>query len=758
MRRAPALFLTAAFVLAAVLSCSGDEPAPAPPAASARATFVDEAQCALCHAGEARAWAGTDHDRAMQDATDATVLGDFDGARLEHAGEVTTFARRDGKFLVTTTGTDGAPAEFEVRHTFGIDPLQQYLVALPGGRLQALRAAWDVRGKRWFHLYGDERIAHDDELHWTAPAQNWNYMCAECHATGLVRGWDEAAQTYSTTAHRFDVGCQACHGPASGHMAWVERHKSDPQAAGSPAGRGFPIALAARESRVEVETCARCHARRTPLGDGFRHANRLMDDYLPALLDPGLYFADGQIQDEVYEYGSFLQSKMHAAGMRCSDCHDPHSTRLRAEGNALCTSCHNETGPAAREHVDVSKLQRKDYDSRAHHHHEPGTAGARCVSCHAPERTYMEVDPRRDHSFRVPRPDLSMELGTPHACADCHEARGASWAASVIDGWRAEGAAPAPHYGRALHAGRTGAPGAADLLLGVTRDPSVPAIARATALGLAARYPGAPATQAIGAGLADPDPLVRHAAAVACETLPLAELPARLAPLVSDPVRAVRIEAARQLVAGSPTLGAATEPWKAAIEEYVAVQRALFDRPEGHANLAMLRAEQGRDAEAEQLLRAAIRMDPRFVPAYVNLAEVLRGKGSEAGVEDVLREGLRVVRDSAPLHHALGLCLIRQRKNADGLVSLATAAELAPDDARLGYVHAIALHDLVGPAAGSAELERVLSRQPMDRAARLTLAEWRARAGDAAGAAALLAELRRINPYDPALEKTDGAR
>ena len=156
-----------------------------------------------------------------------------------------------------------------------------------------------------------------------------------------------------------------------------------------------------------------------------------LDAYLPALLEPGLYHSDGQIDGEVYEYGSFLQSRMHAASVTCSDCHDPHSLKLRAEGNALCAQCHLP----------------ERFDLSAHHNHEPGSAGAQCVNCHMPTKTYMVVDARRDHSIRVPRPDLSISLGTPNACTPCHADRPAQWAAEAVAGWYPGGRQTTPHYG-----------------------------------------------------------------------------------------------------------------------------------------------------------------------------------------------------------------------------------------------------------------------------------------------------------------------
>ena len=386
----------------------------------------------------------------MADANDKNVLGNFGGARFSYAGTTSEFFKRDGKFFARTDGPDGKLADFEVKYTFGVSPLQQYLVELPGGRLQALSIAWDSRpkaqdGQRWFHLYPKDRVTHDDERHWSQPSQNWNFMCADCHSTGVRKNYDRDGDRFQTHWAEISVGCEACHGPGSRHVTWASAHARrsrrtqdstkgltarlderhgvewNVSATTGNATRSHP-----RVSDREIETCAQCHSRRSQIADGYEAGKPFLDYYRPALLTRPLYHADGQQRDEVYDWGSFLQSKMYARGVTCSDCHNPHSGKLRADGNATCASCH---------------LPSK-YDTPAHTHHEANSAGATCVGCHMPTTNYMVIDARHDHSLRIPRPDLSVTLGTPNACTSCHTQRDARWAAAQVTAWYGPRTAP----------------------------------------------------------------------------------------------------------------------------------------------------------------------------------------------------------------------------------------------------------------------------------------------------------------------------
>ncbi len=326
--------------------------------------MVDELQCQGCHQAQFKSWQGSHHQQAMKPAAEGNVLGDFANVTFKGETETTRFFRKEGEYWVNTPGADGKPADFKVAYTFGFEPLQQYLLEYPGGRLQALGVAWDSRKHQWFQLMPGQGIDHKDELHWTRPAQNANFMCIECHTTGFKRNYTATTDSFASHWNSLGVGCQACHGPASRHLEWARKPDRS-------ADKGFEVPLQNASQATIVETCARCHARRAPLADGFQNKHRFMDDYLPSTLTRELYEIDGKIKDEVFEWGSFTQSKMFAKGVQCTDCHNPHSGELKAPGNGVCLQCHNTAGKPVRPQIDGKGLQAKNYDSPEHTHHQP---------------------------------------------------------------------------------------------------------------------------------------------------------------------------------------------------------------------------------------------------------------------------------------------------------------------------------------------------------------------------------------------------
>ena len=721
-------------------------------------TYVGAEACVGCHGDQANAWKGSHHALAMQPATVATVLGDFSGAQLEHFETTTTFSRAGEKFMVSTDGPDGARRDFPIAYTFGVYPLQQYLIEFPNGRYQALGIAWDNRGReaggqRWYHLYPGQKLAAGDSLHWTGRDQTWNYMCADCHSTNLNKNYDLAANRYSTTWTDVNVSCEACHGPGSRHLAWAQARRptlSDQERMGLVAwlkatdkGRWEmnPETGIARRSTplvsAELDACGGCHARRKVISKLLTPGTPFLSAYLPAYLEPGLYHSDGQIDGEVFEYGSFIQSRMQRAGVRCSDCHEPHGLALRAEGNELCTQCHMPAKFAAAEH----------------HHHEPGSTGAQCASCHMPKQTYMVVDERRDHSFRVPRPDLSVSIGVPNACTQCHSDKPADWAATKVAQWYPNGRQTVAHYGLALHAGRTGAADAERRLDQLILDTHQPGIARGSALLLLRSYLSAASETVIRGAIADADPLVRAAVPRVFSAFSSRMDVQAVAPLLGDPVRAVRVEAARAL-AGLDPLTMPPEQRAAFVSDYlelVAAEQIGADRPEAHLNLGLLEVGRRQPDAAEVEYRTALRLDPSFVPALANLADLERMRGQDQRGAELLHQAVSIEPNNADVRHSLGLLLVRQRKYVEALSELRRASELAPNNARYVYVYAVALNSTGDTAQALELLERAHQQHPASRDVLLALVSIARDNGDLTRALKHAQALLALAPQDPQL-------
>lgn len=725
----------------------------------AAAGYVGSRACTSCHATATADWTGSDHANAMAEATPASVLGNFADVTIEHRGETARFSRDGGRFQIETQGKDGKSEIFTISHSFGWRPLQQYLVTFPDGRQQALPWAWDTRpqaqgGQRWFHVYGDQAIPAGDQLHWTGRMQNWNFMCAECHSTAVKKGYDAASNRFRTTYSEISIGCESCHGPGAGHIAWATAGETgDPVLKGFAAiaakrpvvdwtpnpATGSPTAIVARPTGDEVEMCARCHQRRGTISEDWKPGRSIVDTHLPALLTSGLFEADGQMIDEVFTDQTFRQSKMYAKGVICSDCHDVHSGRLKAEGPLVCSQCHDQQRFAAATHTG----------------HQLGAGAPDCITCHMPARTYMVVDRRHDHSFRVPRPDLTLTLGTPNSCSGCHADKTAQWAADAVVAWHGPKRKGFQDYARTFHDARRGDPTARAPLIALANNPQTPAIVRATAQSELGRLPAIATESVIRLGLDDPDPIVRMAALRNLSPQP-ADIRLRWAEeRLADPVLGVRVEAAQALADIRPE--ALPEPVRGrlmrAFAEFEATQALSADRPEARANLALYLIRRGRPDAAEAELRAGLALDPAAVELAVNLADLLRHRGRDPDGETVLRQAIAVAPKEPYPHHALGLALVRQRRYPEALAKLAQASQLAPSDAQLAYVYGVALQSLGQPEQGRQVLRRALQANPFDAALLgVLLADAQARR-DNAGAADLAVRLSRLRPDDAELAR-----
>ena len=706
-----------------------------PPPAESPVEFVGSEKCKKCHESAYNKWRGSHHDLAMDVANDSTVLGDFSDVTYTdpYNKVVSRFYRQGEKFMVETEGPDGQPGLFEIAYTFGAYPLQQYLVPFADGRLQCLNIAWDVERKQWYRLPPYDVAGPDDWLHWTSGGQTWNVMCAECHSTRLVKGYEPVSGEYQTTWFEIDVGCEACHGPGSKHLEWAEK----PPLA-RPAAKNYKLVVRSGhlETNEQIKLCAPCHSRRFQLGDNRHVEGELLDLMVPRLLDEGLYYPDGQILEEVYVYGSFVQSKMYQHGVRCSDCHDVHSLKRHKEKNELCTQCHR---------ADV-------FDSKAHHFHKQvhngqPSEGHLCVKCHMPGRHYMGIDYRPDHSLRIPRPDLSANLDTPNACSakGCHDDKSLSWNVEHFNKWYGE--SRKPHYGEVISAGRERSPEAEAELIRLADDPLLPAIVRATALQLLRSYPSQASQSKLAKALDDANALIRYTAIRSLEFFDAETRVKRIAPKLYDPVKAVRMEAAAMLSA-LPVDSLREDDKRAygkGLEEYKEAMLYNADLAPQRFNLGNLFSNQGDAAQAIAEYQKAVAIDAQFYPAKVNLAMLYNNQGKKQQAEKLLREVVEQEPELYEVSYSLGL-LLAEMQQYEAAEEYLGRASSGMNYGRAYYNHGQILAYLNQPEQAEKAFKMALSLSPQEQEFFTALVDFYLKSGNVEKAKRMAEAVLREKP------------
>lgn len=715
---------------------------PAAFAQDATPDYVTSSACKTCHEDAYTAWQGSHHDWAWKDATDDTVLGNFDDVTFDHLGVESRFFKDSEAYFVNTEGPEGSPKTYPVIYTVGVEPLQQYLIESEPGRLQTLTVSWDTENTRWFDLNPDQRIQANDGMHSMGVFQNWNGRCAVCHSTGYEKNYDPATQTFESTWAEINVGCESCHGPGEAHVTWAGSGSIDTIAGVDE--RGFTFDIKTAPVAEQSGMCAACHARREALdGDSRIAGSDFNDDFKLALLRDDLYHPDGQILDEVYVYGSFLQSKMHREGVGCSDCHEPHSLNLIAEGNAVCTQCHSPAG-----NDRFPSLQSKTYDSPEHHLH---TAGAECVACHMPTTTYMVVDPRRDHSFKIPRPDLTVAIGTPNACTGCHEDRSAQWAANWIKQNYPDGHWQEKSFATTFAYALQGDPRAAKELTRLATETSQPAIIRATALELLQSLAPQEAMASSLSLINDPEVLVRQ---TLIKTISGAtpDIRAQVLPLLlQDRSRSVRIDAARGLIGIPPQM---LPPGATALVQQLTgeVQRSMFamaDFPEGQMNLAGLANDLGNSAATQAALETALALDPHYAPGWQTLARWRFSRREiDQGVQ-ALRDGIAHEPSNASLLQDLAMVLTDLQQSGEALEIMEKLAEEFPDNDGIHIDLAYVLERSGRIGRSEEELQSALELNRRNPANYAALIEFHIRQQAPDKARALAERMSLVFPSDP---------
>lgn len=684
------------------------------------ATYAGSNTCQACHAKEYNDFLKSDHAHAMDSATQQTVKANFNNSSFNYFGTVASFYTKANRFFVRTTDTSGAQKEFEIAYTFGHTPLQQYVVAFGDGRKQVLPYCWDTRpaaagGQRWFHLYGNEEIKPDDELFWQRYSQNWNYMCADCHTTGLQQNFDVEANTFNTTYAALNVNCESCHGPATKHVQWAKNKSS------KDLYKGFVFSLkennvswvmnkqtgiaqrnTPRQHDMQVQTCARCHSRSIPATEKYDFGHALLWSHIPDNAGPEAFYIDGQQKEEDYEHASFLQSKMYAAGVTCSNCHNAHSGELIQPGNLLCAQCHAP----------------EKFDTEAHTHHPVNTTGASCVSCHMPGKNYMQVDHRLDHSIRIPRPDLGTTTGSPDACTQCHGSDNKQSIIASFKNWYDSSLLQkSEHYGVLLHAISTYKDSAFVRYTQLLTKADYPDIMKATAFRYATLYPTPGVIQEIQKNLESPNELLRYRALESLGEFPPDQVGSYLVPMLKDAVPTIRMEAARILAPIHTQLDAAgRNDFDQAIAAYISVQKKMASRPETCMNLGIVYAQLQQYKEAEKFYLLGLERYPNFAALYVNAADLYRMVKNEELCKKYLDAGIRLFSGNAALQQSLGYWHIRKNQTDAGMAALKLAMQLDRNNAEYTYSYAIGLYSTGKKKEAISLLKQYLATHPNDPA------------------------------------------
>lgn len=711
------------------------------------AEYTGKAICESCHENEYQQWQDSDHDKSMQLASIDSVMGDFSNVSVRFHNINSRFYKSGDQFMVDTLDRSNVPASFRIDFAFGHYPLQQYLVETEDGHIQALNIAWDSRpsedgGQRWFHLQPNEEITPEHPFFWTNHFQNWNSRCAECHSTNLQRNFSVENSSYDTQWSEINIACEGCHGPASDHVAMAQAGSFNDEMVGFATdlsdlslftfSSNTPIAInQGAESTGQLNTCATCHSRRGTVSTN-EPGQDYHENFQLSLLDRGLYFADGQIDDEVFVFGSFLQSKMHGAGVTCTNCHNPHTTELKLTGNGLCLQCHI---PA-------------NYQTIDHHQHEVSSSGAQCIGCHMPERTYMQVDDRRDHSFSIPRPSLANRIGAPNACSNCHQ----DWNESeIVTQYEALfGEEPISAWAEAnFEANRLNVLALPELLA-VANDATISPIQRASLISQLANYPARITLQSIEINLQDSDPLVRRAAVEAIAFIPPQGRLQILDPLIEDPVKSVRVAVANQLADAFAFADESDIDRLLSIyDEYEDSLMLNQDTPGAQINLGGFFYRRGNPIGAERAYQKALEIEPAFVPALLNLAELRRAEGNNAEVQRLLLLALNVASDSGAAHHSLGLHYVRIQELELALFELELATEMIDSTARYSYVYAVALDSVGDRDAAINVLKASNLRWPNQPESLLVLVNYLDQESRGIELLPYLSSLSRLIPSDP---------
>ena len=625
--------------------------------------FVGDQKCKSCHNSEYELWKGSHHDKAMQIATDSTILGDFDNTTFKSLGVSSRFFKKDNNYYVNTEGRDGKYHDYRIEYTFGIKPLQQYIVKFPDGHYQCLRTAWDTENNKWFDLYPDFKVVHSEWLHWSRGGLNWNTMCADCHSTNVRKNYSLDSHSYNTEYALINVSCEACHGPGKNHVEQANK-----------LGKAYRFngelkMTNSLDSKKLVDECARCHMRREQITANYNYEGTMLDHYFPQLIDENLYHPDGQILDEVYVYGSFVQSKMYHNGVSCVNCHNQHSLELKFQGNQLCTQCHSPNS----------------YNTPSHHFHKNDSEGSKCINCHMTGKFYMGNDFRRDHSFRIPRPDLSLKYGSPNACTECHKDKNNQWAWNNFQ--KLYGELDNKHFSDLLAPGITGDPNGLQSLIELANDTIYPEIARASAVKTMSNYINTESIDNMIRFLNDDSPLVRAASLDILSEINAQDYLSYALPFLEDEKRSVRVKAFFALA--SLDEEQIPEVYKVAYDkvkkEFNTNIEVTADFVGGRVKKADYALRKGNLNEAIRGYESALEIDNLNNMVRTNLANLYYQDGNFDKAEESFKTIIQQEPEFGQTYYSYALLLAEVGRYNEAIVQIKKAISYMPENTRLYY-------------------------------------------------------------------------
>lgn len=662
-----------------------------------------EVNCVACHQSAVSAWQQSDHAKAMAIATDKTVLGNFNNSTTTHFSQSARFYKNNQQFFMELKLGEKSTS-YQIQYTFGHYPLQQYLTKTSDGKFQVLPYSWDSRpeksgGQRWFVINDNSEILQTDRLHWQQPLQNWNGMCADCHSDGLKRNYNAEKAVFDTKFDNINVGCQSCHADMTEHASKnkqtnglvAKNSRNQPEIVNKwlrKVGEKTASWHGKKRDNSFMDTCFACHSFRSPVTDGIDPSKAFLDQFSPSFITYPLYEVDGQIKEEVFVYGSFLQSKMYKAGVNCIDCHDPHTMQVKAQDNGLCLQCHSA----------------EEFNQVSHFKHEVGSAGSMCVNCHMPTARYMGVDDRRDHSFKIPRPDLSIKHNTPNACTNCHEDKDNLWAANTLKAWHGKPKTLSITYADFLTL-QKGLPLNMNQHLAIIEDESLNDIVRATAIAALPNTTTELPNHLIKPWVASNKPLIRLAIAKTGHLVPKNQRHLDFSRLLSDEYQSIRVAAANHLVGN---LNVDVKLLKSAFNELMTANDINKWRGEGHLNDSLVQFTLGKPNKVIAALKNAIKVDPYFSSSYINLADIYKALGDTVNEAKVFQQVLNAAPNDGLVHYSYGLFLIRNKAKEDAVAAFKQAVALDPSNSQFIYLYALAQDSLGNTELALNELKNLI--------------------------------------------------